>query len=199
MSHQSPTLAETLWPQSAAAGAARLVRQGALALIAVIALWLSAKIQVPLYPVPITMQTLVVLVVGVAYGPALGAASIALYLGIGALGLPVFAGDWSEGGGIAHLYGPTAGYLAGFVVASLLVGRLARLGWDRALFTAALSMLLGNIVIYALGVSWLASQIGLEKALEYGLLPFLYGDFLKIALGTALLPAAWHLLGRKRD
>lgn len=192
-----PTLAETLWPQSSA-GAARLARQGALALIAVIALWLSAKVQVPLYPVPITLQTLVVLVIGVAYGPALGAASCALYLGIGALGLPVFAGAWSEGGGIEHLYGPTAGYLAGFVVASWLVGRLARLGWDRKLLTAGLAMILGNVVIYALGVSWLAVQIGLAKALEFGLLPFLYGDFLKIALGTALLPATWYLLGRKR-
>jgi biotin transport system substrate-specific component len=189
-----PTLADVLWPAS---GFSPLLRKAALAVGGTVLLWLSAKIQVPLYPVPITMQTLVVLVLGVAYGWRLGAATMVLYLLEAAIGLPVLAGGWSEGGGIQHLYGPTAGYLAGFVVAAGVCGWLAGRGWDRSPWTAAASMVIGNLIIYALGLAWLAGQIGVAGAVTYGLLPFLLGDALKIVLGTCGLPAAWHGLGRR--
>jgi len=190
-----PTLASALWPSSTKTGA---LRAAVLMVLGTVALWLSAKIQVPLIPVPITMQTLVVLVIGVAYGWKLGGATILLYLAEGAVGLPVFAGTWSEGGGFHHLYGPTAGYLVGFAVAAAICGRLAERGWDRSLVKAGAAMVIGNLVIYALGLTWLAIQIGMADALKYGLLPFLVGDALKILLGACLLPATWRLIGRDR-
>ncbi|QEX15380.1 biotin transporter BioY [Hypericibacter terrae] len=188
-----PTLASALWPSSTKSGA---LRAAVLMVLGTVALWLSAKIQVPLIPVPITMQTLVVLVIGVAYGWKLGGATVLLYLAEGAVGLPVFAGNWSEGGGFHHLYGPTAGYLVGFAVAAAICGALAERGWDRSLLKAGAAMVIGNLVIYALGLTWLAIQIGLGDALKYGLVPFLVGDALKIALGACLLPATWRLIGR---
>jgi len=190
-----PTLASALWPSSTKTGA---LRAAVLMVLGTVALWLSAKIQVPLIPVPITMQTLVVLVIGVAYGWKLGGATILLYLAEGAVGLPVFAGNWSEGGGFHHLYGPTAGYLVGFAVAATICGSLAERGWDRSLFKAGAAMVIGNLVIYALGLTWLAIQIGIGDALTYGLLPFLVGDGLKILLGACLLPGTWRLIGRNK-
>ena len=191
-----PTLASALWPSSTKSGA---LRAAVLMVLGTVALWLSAKIQVPLIPVPITMQTLVVLVIGVAYGWKLGGATVLLYLAEGAVGLPVFAGNWSEGGGIHHLYGPTAGYLVGFAVAAAICGALAERGWDRSLLKAGAAMVIGNLVIYALGLTWLAIQIGLSDALKYGLVPFLVGDALKIVLGACLLPATWRLIGHRKS
>ncbi len=184
-----PTLAATLWPEGKTSP---LIRNVILAVLGSALMWLSAKVQVPLYPVPITMQTLVVLVLGIAYGPRLGAATMILYLLEGAVGLPVFAGGWSEGGGFHLLYGPTGGYLAGFVVAAAVCGRLAQQGWDRQIITAAGAMIIGNLIIYALGLTWLAIQIGMVDAIKYGIAPFLVGDALKIALGTCALPVAWR-------
>ena len=189
-----PTLAAVLWPQARMSPA---LRNAALALGGTVLLWLSAKIQIPLYPVPVTMQTLVVLVLGVAYGWRLGVATMALYLVEGAIGLPVFAGGWSEGAGFHNLYGPTAGYLFGFVVAAGVCGRLAERGWDRSLWSAAAAMVIGNLIIYAMGLAWLALQIGAADAVKYGLMPFLLGDALKIVLGACGLPAAWQVLGRR--
>ena len=117
------TLVGALWPVRRESRPA--LRSIALMLLGTVALWLSAKIQVPLWPVPITMQTFVVLTLGVAYGGRLAGATLLLYLAEGAIGLPVFAGSWSEGAGIKHLAGPTAGYLFGFVIAAAVVGRLA--------------------------------------------------------------------------
>ena len=189
-----PTLAAVLWPQARMSPA---LRNAALALGGTVLLWLSAKIQIPLYPVPVTMQTLVVLVLGVAYGWRLGVATMALYLVEGAIGLPVFAGGWSEGAGFHNLYGPTAGYLFGFVVAAGVCGRLAERGWDRNLWSAAAAMVIGNLVIYAMGLAWLAYQIGAADAVKYGLMPFLLGDALKIVLGACGLPAIWQGLRRQ--
>jgi len=192
----SLTLANALWPARSTTVPA--LRNAALMLLGTIALWLSAKIQVPLWPVPVTMQTFVVLTLGIAYGPRLAGATMLAYLAEGAIGLPVFAGSWSEGGGIHHLAGPTAGYLVGFVAAAALVGRLAERGWDRNPLTAAAAMILGNLAIYALGLAWLGAQIGYGSAIEHGLVPFLVGDGLKVALGAALLPVAWSWLSRRR-
>jgi len=188
------TLAGALWPVRRASRPA--LRAIALMLLGTVALWLSAKIQVPLWPVPITMQTFVVLTLGVAYGWRLAGATLLLYLAEGAIGLPVFAGSWSEGAGIKHLVGPTAGYLFGFVIAAAIVGRLAERGWDRNAVTAGAAMVIGNLVIYALGIAWLGAMIGYGTAIDVGLLPFLVGDALKVALGACLLPLAWKLIGR---
>ena len=189
------TFVDALWPSRPDSRAVRILT---LMAIGVILLWLSAKIQIPLWPVPLTMQTFAVLTLGLAYGPRLGLATLIAYLAIGAVGLPVFSGGWDEGGGIVHLYGPTGGYLVGFAVAAWICGRLAERGWDRSPVEAVLAMLIGNLTIYLLGVSWLALQIGFPAALQHGLLPFLAGDALKIALGAVTLPFAWYLLGRKR-
>ena len=188
------TLADAIWPARSEISVPRAV---ILATIGVALLWISAKIQIPLWPVPVTMQTFVVLTLGLAYGARLGAATIVAYLAAGAVGLPVFAGGWSEGGGFVHLYETTGGYLVGFAFAAWICGALAERGWDRSLPHAAAAMLIGNIVIYALGVAWLAYLIGLAKAVEFGLLPFLLGDALKIALGAVTLPLAWRLIGRR--
>ena len=189
-----PTLANILWP---APTISPITRSATLAIVGTVLLWLSAKVQVPLYPVPITMQTLAVLVLGVAYGSRLGAVTMALYLLEGAVGLPVFAGGWSEGGGVHHLYGPTAGYLFGFVAAAAVCGRMAERGWDRHILSAAAAMVIGNLIIYALGLTWLAIQIGLADAIKFGLVPFLVGDALKIALGTCALPVAWLTISNR--
>ena len=191
-----PTLASTLWPATKASPVARNLT---LMAVGSLLLWLSAKVQVPLYPVPITMQTLVVLVLGTAYGWRLGAATMGLYLLEGAIGLPVFAGGWSEGGGFHHLYGPTAGYLLGFVVAAGVCGWLAERGWDRHVISAAAAMAIGNLIVYALGLAWLTIQIGLADAIKYGLTPFLVGDMLKIALGTCALPVAWRGISNRKS
>lgn len=190
----SLTLADAVWPTSSEISGPRAV---ILATIGVALLWILAKIQIDIWPVPMTMQTFVVLTLGLAYGARLGAATIVTYLVAGGIGLPVFAGDWSEGGGFVHLYGPTAGYLIGFALAGLLCGALAERGWDRSLPRAAAAMLIGNLAIYTLGVAWLAHLIGFENAIQHGLLPFLVGDALKIALGAVTLPLAWHFIGRR--
>lgn len=177
-------------------GSSAALRNVALAVVGALALWLSAKIQVPFYPVPMTMQTFVVLIIGSTYGWRLGAATVALYLAQGALGLPVFAGTPEKGIGLAYMVGPTGGYLVGYLAAAALCGFLAERGWDRRVATTALSMLLGMAVIYAFGVAWLGSVVGWDKpVLAWGLTPFLLGDALKLALAAGLLPLAWKLVG----
>lgn len=190
----SPTavLAEVLWPVSGRA--ATLARGALLALVGSALLTLSAKIQVPFWPVPMTMQTYVVLVLAMAFGPRLGVATIGLYLLEGALGLPVFAGTPEKGIGIAYMMGPTGGYLAGFVVSAALVGWLAERGFDRSLPLALLAITLGHAVLLALGVAWLAVLFGWSKAYAVGLAPFWAATVLKTGLATCTMPLAWRLL-----
>jgi biotin transport system substrate-specific component len=153
------------------------------------ALWLSAKLQVPFYPVPITMQTFVVLVIGMAFGARLAAATLALYLVEGAFGLPVFAGTPEKGVGILYMVGPTGGYLVGQLLAATLVGWLATHGWDRSVHRAAAAMFLGNVVIYVPGLLWLAAVVGWDRPiLQWGLEPFIVGDIFKLALAATVMP-----------
>ena len=154
----------------------------------------------PFYPVPQTMQTLVVLMLGMAYGWRLGAATVLLYLAEGAAGLPVFAGTPEKGIGLAYMAGPTGGYLLGFVLAAGLTGWLAERGWDRNAATTALAMLLGNLAIYAPGLFWLGSLLGWDKPiLAWGLSPFVLGELAKLALASLAMPLAWRLVrGRGR-
>ena len=154
-------------------------------------LTLSAKAQIPFYPVPFTMQTFVVLVIGMTFGWRLGGATIALYLMQGALGLPVFA----AGGGLVYFTGPTGGFLLAFLPAAIAVGMLAERGFDRAFATTLVAMLIGAGIIFLGGLSWLALQIGLgwEKAIALGLTPFAISELVKILLAALALPGAWKL------
>ncbi len=188
-----PTLSQSLLGQGGRLGAVRAVL---LAIAGSLLLWASAKVQVPFWPVPMTMQTFVVLGLGAAFGWRLGMATVALYLLEGAMGLPVFAGSPEKGIGLAYMAGPTGGYLAGFVLAAGITGWLAERGLDRNVLTMGLAMLAGTVAIYALGLGWLATLIGAEKAVEFGLLPFIPGDIAKLALAAIVFPAAWKMLKR---
>ena len=165
-----------------------------MAVLAGIALLtVSAHIKIPFYPVPLTMQTLIVLGIGMTYGTRLGGATLLGYLSAGFIGLPVFAG----GAGMAYMMGPTGGYLAGFFAAAVVLGALAERGWTRSWATAAAAMLMGNVIIYLLGVGWLTSLIGWDKAVQFGLLPFLYGDALKLIIAALGVPYLWSKLKQK--
>ncbi len=153
----------------------------------------SAQFKIPLYPVPVTGQTLVVLLIGMAYGPLLGGVTIAAYLLQGVIGLPVFAGGTF---GIATLLGPTGGYLGGFLIAAVVMGFLAERGMGRGIMSTIIAMMIGNVVIYIAGASWLASFTGAEKALTAGVFPFLYGDVLKLAVAAGLMPMAWRFVAK---
>ncbi|CAN5657256.1 biotin transporter BioY [soil metagenome] len=158
----------------------------------------------PFTPVPITGQTFGVLLVGAAYGPGLGAATLGLYLVWAAIGLPVLApeADGSHRGGleVLQLASATGGYLWGFVAAAAITGWLAARGWDRSVRSSISAMLLGSIAIYVFGVSWLmaALDVALQQGIELGLAPFVIGDMLKLLAAAATLPAAWAALRRLR-
>lgn len=158
---------------------------------------LSAQlvIHLPFTPVPITGQTFAVLLGGLAAGTRRGSAGMLLYLALGLIGLPWFAGGQ---GGFSTLSEPSFGYLVGFVVAAAVLGRLARQGFDRNPITVILALVAGNAVIYLLGAGWLAWRLHLggSQALALGVTPFLLGDALKALLAAILLPAAWKLTGR---
>jgi biotin transport system substrate-specific component len=154
---------------------------------------LSSWIAVPLpfSPVPVTGQTFAVLLVGSALGARRGAASALAYLAEGCSGLPVFAGGAA---GPHVMAGPTGGYLAGFVLGAWLCGALAERGWDRRPIPTIASMALGNALILAPGLLWLARFVGWSRVLALGLFPFLPGDLVKIALAAVVLPLGWKLL-----
>jgi len=190
-----PTLVSVIWPSRTANN---ILRNVILALAGTALLTLSAKIQVPFYPVPMTMQTFMVLTLGMAYGWRLGGATLLLYLAEGAMGLPVFAGTPEKGIGVAYMLGGTGGYLIGFVLAAALCGWLAERGWDRRFMTTALALLIGNIAIYVPGLLWLGSLFGWDKPiLEWGLTPFLLGDLTKLLLAAVALPIVWRALKRR--
>lgn len=189
----------TLYQAVADRQTSRLTTMDVVAVVAgSLLLTLSAKVQVPFYPVPMTMQTLVVIGLGLALGPVRGAAAVTLYLAQGALGLPVFAGTPEKGIGLAYMMGPTGGYLLGYLPAALLAGWLAERGWDRNVFTAMLAALLAGAVIYVPGLLWLGSVIGFDKpVLAFGLYPFIPGDIMKAVLAAIAFPAAWKWLSSK--
>lgn len=189
-----PTLVSVLWTPAAGAGWLRAVL---LAVVGSLLLTVSAKTHVPFWPVPMTMQTFAVMVIAMAFGPRLGAATVALYLIEGAFGLPIFSGTPERGLGLAYMTGPTGGYLAGFLAAAVVLGGLARRGWDRGLLRGVAAFLIGDAVIFICGIGWLSALIGFDKALAAGLVPFLPGEALKVALAAALMVAGWRLFGRK--
>ncbi|MBC8716667.1 MULTISPECIES: biotin transporter BioY [Brucella/Ochrobactrum group] len=149
---------------------------------------ISSQIAVPMIPVPITLQTLVVPLIGALYGWRLGFITVLAWLGEAMIGLPVLAGG---AGGIQHFAGPTAGYLVSFPIIAALTGYLAQRGWNgKNLGLAFVSFGAANLLCLALGAMWLSAQIGIEKAVAFGVTPFLVGALIKSALGAAILKAA---------
>jgi biotin transport system substrate-specific component len=188
-------LAALLWPGHADA-LFGLLRGAILVALGTALLTASAKINLPLPYVPMTLQTLVVLMIGAAYGWRLGAMTVMAYLAEGAMGLPVFAGPV---GGLAPLMGPTAGYLFGFVAAAFITGLLSGRGWDRSVPLLFVAMALGHIVILGCGFAWLAfgMKLGLEKAWLVGIAPFVAASVIKNAIGALAVPAIRRTLDRR--
>ena len=150
---------------------------------------LSAKIKVDLYPVPMTLQPLAVLMIAMLCGRNIAVASVSFYLFQGIIGLPVFA----YGGGLIYLMGPTGGFLFGFLISSIIVGELADRGWGQSLFKSIFTMLIGMFIIYFFGIMQLSVIKGFDFAIINGLRPFIIGDFYKLLLAALLLPQIWKL------
>ena len=187
-----PTLAATLWPASEHS----LARSILIPIAGSGLLWLSAKVQVPFWPVPMTMQSLVVLVLGATLGWRLGLATVALYLLEGAAGLPVFAGSPEKGIGLLYMAGPTGGYLLGFLAGTAAVGLLASRGWDRSIPWMFAAMAIGHALIFVCGWAWLAYLAGPEKAWLLGVAPFYAATILKTALAALAVPATWRMAAK---
>ena len=172
----------------------RALRYVLLALAGSVLITICTQISLPLFPVPMTLQTFAVFLIGLTYGWRLGGITVSLYLFEGAIGLPVFSGGK---GGMIVFMGPTAGYLVGFLLAAIACGWFAERGFDRSYFRLFLSLLAGNILIYAPGLIWLGTLIGWDKpVLEYGLYPFIGGDILKISMVVLPLPTVWKIVNR---
>lgn len=182
MSTMTTTLADRVIPRTHASSVALVI--GGAILTA-----LAAQVQVPMYPVPMTLQTFAVLLIAAALGPLRAVSSMGLYLAMGAAGMPVFAGAKALGAVM-----PTAGYLVGFMAAGLLVGYLATRGFSAKPTLVALSFALGSAIIYIFGAGWLMIGLGLTlpQALAAGVTPFLIGDAVKAVAAAALLPLAWR-------
>ena len=177
------------------AGEQTLIQKAALVLLGSVLLAVSAKVQVPFWPVPMTMQTLVVLLIGAHAGTRLAGATVFAYLLEGAVGLPVF----STGAGLAFMAGPTGGYLVGFLLSAIMVSFAFERGLARTLPQALAVFVAGDLVILGLGVAWLSTLIGFEKALMVGVVPFLPAEALKIALAAASLPLVSRFTARDTD
>lgn len=169
-----------------------------LAIVGTLLLTLSAKTKVVLGPVDMSLQTLAVFLIAMAFGARLAVATVLLYLAEGAFGIPVFQGTPEKGLGIAYMLGSTGGYLAGFVAIAAIVGWAADRGWDRSPVRLFGAILVAEIVMLALGFAWLATLIGPDKAWQFGVAPFIVPDLIKVALASALAPALWALLPARK-
>jgi biotin transport system substrate-specific component len=192
------TIADFLVPVRVGERVSPVLRNIVFVLSGALLLYLTARVSIPIpgNPVPFTLQTFGVLLVGGALGMRRGGIAASLYVALGVVGLPFFA----EGkGGLQVVLGATGGYLVGFVFAAALVGRLAELGWDRRIGGAIGATVLGTIVIYLVGVPWLASVGGLSPAdaIAKGLVPFALFDTVKLLAAAAVFPAAWWVVGRR--
>lgn len=170
--------------------AARYATYGALVLSGSLLIALAGKVTVPFWQVPATLQTLAIFVIAASFGRKLAVATLLAYLVEGAMGLPVF----TNGGGLAYFAGPTTGYLAGFVIAAGLTGWAADRGLDRNVFMLFGVNLMGTAIILALGAAWIAMVFGADKALAWGVGPFIMTDVIKAALAAAVVPAGWQIV-----
>ncbi|MBT1155376.1 biotin transporter BioY [Aminobacter anthyllidis] len=178
-------------------GAMRLATQLLLAVAGSLLLIASAKTKVVLGPVDLSLQTLAVLGIGAAYGLRLGVATLLLYMAQGAMGYPVFQSTPEKGLGIAYMLGSTGGYLLGFVAMAAIVGWAVDRGWGRSIVKMLGAMLVAEFFMMALGFSWLSLLIGAEKSWQFGVVPFIVPDLIKVALAAAAVPAIWALLPKK--
>ncbi len=192
-------LALTVWPKTMSG----IVPSVVLVLVGTAILTISAKISVPFYPVPMTLQTFAIMALAAAYGSRLAVATVVAYLAEGAIGLPVFAG---AGAGPAYLLGTTGGFLAGFIVLAWIVGAAADRGWDRSIPKLFAAMIVADVVVFLMGFVWLANfahlasgamGVGASIAWSKGLAPFILGDLLKIVLAALAVPAAWMLVEKR--
>jgi biotin transport system substrate-specific component len=181
-----PTLADRIFARSVVTDLALIASGTALTA-------LSAQMIIPMYPVPFTMQTFVVLIVGSTLGTTRGTLSMLLYAVLGLVGLPIFGGASS---GAAVLFGASGGYIIGFIFAAALTGWLAQSNWDKKFLGAAVSFVAGGVVIFAFGLMGLSMSLhlGLQDTLADGLYPFAITEVLKAALATALIPSTWKLV-----
>ena len=195
----SRALANVVWPKSISPAVQAIV----LALVGTAVLAVSAKIKVPFYPVPMTLQTFAVMALAAAYGSRLAVITVVLYLFEGALGLPVFTNTPPEVANPAYFLGPTGGFLIGFVALAWIVGTAADHGWDRSIPKLFAAMIAADLVVFVVGFAWLAwfaavsnggSGIGIANAFKFGVVPFLLADLLKIALAALAVPSAWMAL-----
>ncbi|MCU1505240.1 MAG: biotin transport system substrate-specific component [Microbacteriaceae bacterium] len=179
-----PTIADRVFARGIAMDAVLVLAGAALTAIA-------AQVSVPLWPVPITGQTLAVLLVGSSLGALRGTLSMVLYAVLGTIGLPIFS-DGSHGFGV--IAGPTGGYIIGFIFAAALTGWLAQRAWDHRILGAILSFVAGSLVTFAIGLPWLAFTLGLnlEQTLAGGLYPFILGGVIKALLAAGIIRLAWH-------
>jgi len=185
------TLAGALWP----AKANPVLRNVLLVLAGVALLTIAAKVQVPFWPVPVTLQTLAVPLIAAAFGARLGTSTVLAYLAAGLAGLPVFAGAVA---GPAAFVGPTAGYLAGYVIAAFIVGSVSERIGNRVLPLFA-AMIVADMVVFGLGFAWLAYLTqSVAKAWAFGVAPFLIADAVKMLLATALIGLGWTGLSKLR-
>ncbi len=189
-----PTLADRVFSRTLALDVVLVVAGAALTAV-------SAQIAVPLWPVPVTGQTLAVLLVGVTLGAVRGGISMVLYALLGIVGLPVFSESSS---GWSVVAGPTGGYIIGFIFAAILTGWLAQREWDRKLLRAFVAFLVGSVVTFAFGLPWLATYLGavgapndLNYVLSAGLYPFILGGVVKAILGAGIITLAWAAVGRR--
>jgi biotin transport system substrate-specific component len=192
------TIGDFLVPNALAERIGIRPRHVALIVLGSLLIALCARLTIPIpgSAIPVTGQTFGVLLVGGALGASRGATSIGLYVLLGVVGLPFFAENKS---GLQVIFGASGGYLIGFIFCGAVVGRLAELGWDRRFVGALGAMLIGNILIYVVGVPWLMAVLNLTLAegIEQGVTPFIVGDILKLLLAGAAFPVAWWLVGRR--
>ncbi len=190
-----PTLVDRVQPRTLASDIVLVL--GGTALVAAL-----AQVAIPLWPVPVTGQTLAVLIVGASLGAARGAASLGLYALLGGLGLPIFSDTES---GWSVIAGPTGGYIIGFILAAAIVGWAAEQQWDRGWLKAAITFVGGSLVVFAVGLPWLALSLGqlglpndLGSVLASGFVPFIIGGLIKAGIAAALLPALWRAAEARR-
>lgn len=194
MAGEGSTLAAALWPDRQET---RLLRGAVLVLFGTLLLAVSAKVQIPMYPVPMTMQTFVVLLIGAAYGWRLGGLTLLAYLAEGFAMLPVFSGPVA-GPGYFVPPSPTMGFIYGFVLAAVATGWMVEHGWGRPLWRLVVALAVGSVIPFVTGVAWLAALIGqdgpmgLERAVAVGLTPFILGAVVKLALAAAVITAGWQ-------
>lgn len=185
-------LISRLYPASASN---RTVRTIGLVVLGMALLTASAHLQVPTWPVKISLQSLVVILIGLAYGPSLGTATVLGYLCTGALGVPVF----QSGAGVAYIAGPTGGFLVGMLLSTWLAGHLAARGALKSAVTTAGAVIVSLLVVFVPGIAWLAVIFGAESSLTYGLYPFIPGELIKLGIALALVPVLRRVNEATRD